>query len=191
MTRLTMKIAALALSLMPVSLPTFANAAAWVVEPQGSSVAFDYMRNGNPATGTFGSFKGAGKFDPVRPEEASITIRIDTRSIDLKDALATAFATSTEWFDSKNHPFVVYELTTLTPRPDGNYDAKGLLTLRGKTLPVSAVLALDLDEKAAKATGTLRLNRADYLLGVGPSAAFVTIGAEVAVRFDLKGRVAR
>lgn len=186
MTRHGLKIAALVLWMMPMAV----NAATWVVEPQGSSVAFDYMRNGNPATGTFATFKGTGEFNPDRPEDASITIRIDTRSIDLMDTMATAFATSAEWFDSKNHPFVIYELTELKPRPDGMYAAKGLLTLRGKTMPVSSVLDLDLDNGAAKATGTLRLNRVDYLLGVGPSAAFVEIGREVSVRFNLTGRVA-
>ena len=40
------------------------------------------------------------------------------------------------------------------------------------------------DEEEARASGTLEINRKDYLLGVGPLSLFVTIGPEVAVRFE-------
>lgn len=179
-------IAVLVLGLMPVS----GMAAQWQVDPGSSRVDFDYVRNGEAATGVFAAFSGAGEFDPAAPETAELEVRIDSRSIDLDDRLASAFATSAEWFDSQNHRFITYRLTGLTPRGDGSYDATGVLSMRGASKPVSAVISLDFDGPVAVATGTVRLDRTEYLLGVGPSAAFVEIGQEVAVRFALRARKA-
>ena len=47
---------------------------------------------------------------------------------------------------------------------------------------------IEIGEGNAKASGTLTIVRGDYLLGIGPSAAFVEIGPDVAVRFDLTAR---
>lgn len=185
MKRLHHAIAALALSLLPVEGLT----AQWQVDAGTSSVDFDYSRDGKPATGVFVAFSGQGSFDPDAPESANLTIRIDSKSIDLSDDLASAFATSAEWFDSKHHRYITYTLTGLKRRPDGRFDASGLLNLRGETRQVASVISLDVDGGQATASGTLRLDRRDYLLGVGPSAIFVEIGPEVAVRFDLRARL--
>ena len=169
-------------------LPTATSAAQWQVNPDNSQVHFDYVRDGETATGLFATFDGEGDFNAAAPESAELTIRIDSRSIDLKNKLASGFATSAEWFDSQNHQFITYRLTGLTKRADGRYDATGQLSLRGETKPVTAIIALDIDGSEATATGTVRVNRRDYLLGVGPSAVFVDIAPEVAVRFHLTAR---
>ncbi|MEM7684060.1 MAG: YceI family protein [Pseudomonadota bacterium] len=167
-------------------LPVPGLAAQWSVDANQSRVDFDYTRNGAPATGVFGSFSGSGAFDVIAPETSELTVQIDSRSIDLNDRMASAFATSAEWFDSSQHRYITYKLTGLKPRPDGRYDAEGMLTLRGQTKPVAAVIALGFDGQTATATGVVSLNREDYLLGVGPSSMFVEIGTEVAVRFELR-----
>ena len=56
---------------------------------------------------------------------------------------------------------------------------------RGKTKPISTVITLDIEADRAFAAGTLEVDRTDFLLGVGPSAMFVDIAPEVAVRFEL------
>ena len=130
-------------------------------------------------------------FDPDAPGEAALELRIESASIDLDDALASAFATSAEWFDSVNHPLVVYRLLKLTPESGDDYHATGTLTIRGRTRPIETTIALEIGDGEAHAAGSLRLDRTDYWLGVGPSALFVDIGREVAVRFDLIARPVR
>lgn len=180
-------VAVLALACLPVT----GFAAQWQVDAGNSTVDFDYTRNGEAATGVFSAFSGAGEFNPEAPETAELEVRIDSESIDLDDRLASAFATSAEWFDSKNHRFITYRLTGLTARGDGSYDATGVLEMRGESKPVSAVIELAFEGPVAVAMGTVRLDRTDYLLGVGPSAAFVEIGEQVAVRFALRARMAK
>ena len=174
---------AVCLSLMLMT--TRSEAADWKVQSAGSEITFEYESDGSPRSGVFASFGGSGKFDPDDPANASMELEIETSSIDLYEILLSSFAQSAEWFDSKNHPKVRYRLLNLKPVEGNLYEAEGLLSIRGKELPISSQIDLSIDESEARARGTLEINRSDYLLGVGPSAAFVDIGPVVQVRFDL------
>jgi polyisoprenoid-binding protein YceI len=167
------------------AVPAHALAMRWVVAPAQSMVEFEYVRNGQPDRGHFAAFTGSGTFDPAAPSDATLELRIDSASIDLDDRMASAFATSAEWFDSATHPHVIYRLVALTPEGDDRYHAVGELTIRGKTRPIETTITLRIGEREAHASGSLRLDRKDYLLGVGPSELFVDIGRPVAVTFDL------
>lgn len=177
--------AGLAMMLVSASV-TFANASGWVVQPAASEILFEYTSDGTPKTGVFGSFDGTGEFDKQNPSNATLELRIETSSIDLGDILASSFAQSAEWFDSKNHPDVIYRLISLTPLDGNRYEAKGRLTIRGEEQPITSQIDLEIGDDSAVAKGSLVIVRADYLLGVGPSAAFVEVGPNVTVSFDLK-----
>ena len=167
-----------------------AHAAEWVVDPASSQIVFEYQKDGAPAEGIFAEFSGSGAMDRADPGAATLELTIETTSIDLYDGMASAFATSAEWFDSKNHPQVIYRLHTLKEIEAPVYEASGTLTIRGKSQPITTEIRLEIGEAEATAKGTLTIVRGDYLLGVGPSAAFVEIGPNVAVRFDLTARQA-
>ena len=165
-----------------------AEAAQWAVDPASSQIVFEYQKDGSPAEGIFAEFSGSGSMDQADPGAATLELMIETRSIDLYDTMASAFATSAEWFDSKNHPQVIYKLHTLKEIGAPVYEAQGTLTIRGKSQPITSEIRLEIGDGNAKASGTLTIVRGDYLLGIGPSAAFVEIGPDVAVRFDLTAR---
>ena len=166
----------------------YAQAASWVVDPAASNIVFEYQKDGAPAEGIFAEFSGSGSMDAADPGAATLEVRIETTSIDLYDTMASAFATSAEWFDSKNHPQVIYALHTLREVAAPEYEAEGVLTIRGKSKPITTRIRLEIGDTEAKASGKLNIVRSDFLLGAGPSAAFVEIGPEVAVRFDLTAR---
>lgn len=178
----TARMAALALALVAGSA---AAATEWAVAPGESRILFQYEADGKPAEGVFIRFSGEGRFDPAAPEEATLTLRIESASIDLGDAKASAFATSAEWFDSANYPHIVYRLHALTPLEGNRYRAEGELTIRRRTRLIVTTIELEIGETQARASGTLEINRKDYLLGVGPLSLFVDIGRKVAVRFEL------
>ncbi len=165
-----------------------ADAGEWRLVPSESEVVFEYESDGQPARGTFGEFSGEGRFRPDDPGAATLELRIRSDSIDLGDARANAFATSAEWFDSANHPNLVYQLRKLTHLEANRYRAIGDLTVRGRSRPVTTTITLEVGARHARASGTLTVNRKDYGLGVGPSALFVEIGPEVSVRFELTAR---
>lgn len=173
------------------AMPAVAAPRHWSVAPQQSRILFDYRRNGQAAEGEFTSFTGEGQFDRDAPVNATLELRIRSGSIDLNDSMASAFATSAEWFDARSHPEVIYRLRHLTPEGGDRFRAEGDLTIRGKTRPVSTTITLDIGADRAFAAGTLAVDRTDFMLGVGPSALFVDIGPEVSVRFELTARPAR
>ena len=189
--RATIGALATALGIALAIAPAAAQPMEWIVAPEQSRVLFDYQRNNQSAEGRFAVFTGEGLFDPDAPGDATLELRIESASIDLNDALASAFATSAEWFDSANHPLVIYRLLKLTPEGGDDYHATGTLTIRGRTRPIETTITLEIEDGEAHASGSLRLDRKDYWLGVGPSALFVDIGREVAVRFDLTARPVR
>ncbi|MEM6420970.1 MAG: YceI family protein [Pseudomonadota bacterium] len=162
-----------------------ATAAEWSADPAASTLGFVYERAGGSAEGGFERFAGSGSFDPARPEEAVLRLAIETRSIELGSLLESAFATSAEWFDSGQHPEAVYELITLTPIDGDRYAAFGTLTIKGRSVDVHSEITLAVSGTAARASGALTVNRRDFGLGIGPVSAFVTIGDEVSVTFDL------
>jgi polyisoprenoid-binding protein YceI len=187
-----MRLISLALAaLVCLSLPAAGAGLEWAVVPEQSRVLFEYRRNDQPAVGKFTKFAGGGAFDRTAPGEATLELRIESASIDLNDTLASAFAISAEWFDSRHHPLVVYRLSKLTPEGGNDYHAVGTLEIRGRTLPIETTITLEIGDGEAHAAGTLRLDRTDYWLGVGLSALFVDIGHEVAVRFELTARPVR
>lgn len=182
------RIAALGLAL---AAGLAAAATQWAVVPVESRIVFGYEADGAPVEGVFTRFSGEGTFDPAAPGDATLELRIDSASIELGDARAGAFATSAEWFDSANHPHIVYRLLGLTPLGGTSYRAEGELSIRGRTRPVSTTVELEIGADVARASGTLEIDRKDYGLGVGPMALFVDIGRDVAVRFELVARAAR
>lgn len=178
----------LALALLVGLAPLARADIVWKVETASSEVVFEYLKDGTPTEGVFRKFEGSGEFDLSAPEDARFELKILTSSIDLFDTIASAFATSAEWFDSKNHPHVTYSLLKLEPVGGNLFAATGEISIRGKTRPLITEIALEIDENTAKAEGTLTIRRIDFLLGVGPGAAFVEIGPDVLVRFNLVAR---
>lgn len=183
-TRRLLTAALLSIALGTSAVP--ASAREWNVQSAASAIEFRYTSDGSPRTGLFAKFEGSGSFDPGDPSSADLLLKIDTSSIDLFDDLASGFAQSAEWFDSKNHPYVIYRLVSLTPIEGDRFRASGLLTIRGERRPVTSEIELIIGDELAAATGELEIVRGDYLLGVGPSAIFVDIGPKVVVSFDLQ-----
>ncbi len=178
---------------LALALPAGASAelgSSWAVLPDASSVRFDFVLDGKPRSGRFVRVEGEGRFDPERLLEAELTIRISAASIDLGNALFSAFAQSAEWFDARTHPEVVFRLTRLEPLGPGLYAALGDLSIRGRTRPARGELALEIEGGQARAVGRLDVDRLDYLLGVGPSALVVDIDRQVTVAFDLAAKPA-
>lgn len=165
-----------------------ADARSWAVEPEASDIAFNYTQDGRQAEGAFRHVEGEGVFDPDDPEATRLELRIQSRSLDLGDPRASAFALSAEWFDAGNFPVARYRLARLTPLGGDHYEALGDLTIKGRTRIVRIPLTLSFDDGAARAVGEVAFDRTEFGVGTGVSSLFVEIGAEVSVAFDIVAR---
>lgn len=178
-------LAALLIALQPITVWAMS---AWTINPAESQIVFRYTLNGEQKEGLFHKFEASGQFSATRPEKASLHLKVTTESIDLSNTLASAYATSAEWFDSKNHPNVEFVLTKLTPLGGTEFLANGTLVMRGASKPITAKLNLSVGTDTAFATGRLTITRRDFLLGYGPSTALVDVGDDVTIDFKLRAR---
>ncbi len=181
---------ALAVALLSATATQAEDAPLWRVDPDRSAIVFGYALNARPAEGVFGGIGGEGRFDPAAPEATRLTLEIDVTSLDLGDPVETAFALSADWFDAERHPQARYRLAQLTALGGDAYEALGDLTIKGRTVVMRTPLTLTVGPGEAQARGALTFDRRDFGVGFGPSALFVAIGTDVAVRFDLVARPA-
>ena len=175
-----------ALAAMALSASAIAEPSVWRIDPDASTVVITFDVDGEPRQGDFGTFQGEARFDPAALEEASLRFEIETASIDLDEPFATDFVKSIDWLFVEEHPIAIYELQRLERVEGDRFRATGLLTMRGRTHPVTGDLTLNLGETAGAAVGKAGFNRKDFNVGVGFSTLFVEIGPLISVSFDLK-----
>ena len=169
--------------------PAAAAPQSYAVVPDRSSVSFHFTEGGTERAGQFEKFSGTGTFDPQAPGEAALSFEVESRSIELGNAIVEEFARTREWFDSAAFPSITFRLTRLEPIASERYIAEGVLGIKGRERPISAPVRLSFGEGEVEAEGDLHVDREAYRLGTGASEAFVDIGREVSVRFRLVARL--
>ena len=158
----------------------------WRLEPANSSMAFEYVENGEEKSGAFGAFEARGVFVPGMPEAARFTLEIDVTSIDLGNALYNSFVQGSEWFGADLHPTAYYRLNKLVPIGPDLYRSTGELILKDVKKTIEATVRLQILEGEAKSSGEVAFNRLDFGIGGGFTEMFVELGETVRVRFDLE-----
>ncbi len=173
------------LALICLFLPILSIAATtWQIEPDKSSLKFTATQNNAPVSGQFKSFTGEINFDPNQLKSSQIKILIDMNSISdpynqLSDTLK-----GKDWFDSKDFPQGIYKSNEIISTGNKTYQAKGMLTLRDKTLPV--VINFNQEEYSpthALMKGSTTIKRTAFGVGQGQWSDTNAIKDEVKIDF--------
>lgn len=103
----------------------------WTVDPVHSVAGFSVR---HMMVGTF-----RGEFSEI---EATLTDgrligRVKVASLEIKDERLKGHLLSPDFFDAERHPEIVYESSSLTVN-DGALTSEGTLTVKDKTVPVTA-----------------------------------------------------
>jgi len=77
----------------------------------------------------------------------------------------------------------------LMPESDGGYVAVGFLRIKSVEMPVQVRLTLAVENDAAHATGTLEIDRRDFMLRDVVLESIVSVGEKVTIGFDLVARM--
>jgi polyisoprenoid-binding protein YceI len=96
------------------------------------SIGFAFSR----IKGRFTSAKGAMLYDEARPQNSSITLVIDSKSIDTGWPHRDEHLRTSDFFDVEKYPTIVFESDRLTPNGNG-WIADGRLTMHGVTKTVA------------------------------------------------------
>lgn len=109
----------------------------WNLDPAHTSVEFA-VRHMMIATvkGTLNLKEGYVETDEAgRP--LRVEARLDARSIHTGVADRDNHLRSPDFLDAENHPEIVFQSTSITPRGEGRYRVEGTLTIRGVTQPIA------------------------------------------------------
>jgi len=171
-------------------LPVISAAAvpAWKIVPNESSLSFTATQNGAPVTGKFTHFTGEINFDPNQLNESNVKIVVDMASIsDVYNQLSDTLKTS-DWFNTKLFPQAVFQSTGFIKTGDKTYQAKGTLTIRDKTLPVTLTFTQQeyTPTKAIMKGGTT-IKRTAFGVGQGEWADTNTVKDDVRIDFTVTG----
>ena len=180
--------AALAICAFGVGLYTAAPAqaeTAWRVSPGESSIAFRYAVGGEAQFGKFEKFAGEGSFEPEHPASAQLSLSIGVDSIDLDDMFRTTMVKTDAWFSTQRHPEAGFVLKRLKKVSGDQYDAVGVLSIKGVELPIETMVTLRIEESRARAIGEFSFARGDFGIGDDFGAMLLDVEDEVAVLFDL------
>jgi len=139
-----------------------------------------------PVEAEFRRFRAQLAFDPSQPETGSARIEIDLASFDIGSEEVNVEARGRNWFDAGNHPQARFDSTSARALGGGRYEARGPLTIKGRTHDASVPFTVKMDA-AGNATfeGVFAVRRLQYGIGEGVWKDTDTVADEVQIRFRI------
>lgn len=174
--------------LLALPLMSFAAAPSWQIVPNESSLTFTATQNGAPVTGKFKNFSGEINFDPDQLKSSNVKIVVDTGSVsDAYNQLSDTLKTP-DWFNTKLFPQAIFKSNEFVKTGDKTYEAKGSLTIRDKTLPVTLKFTQE-EYTATKARmkGETTIKRTAFGVGQGEWADTKAVKDDVLIDFTITG----
>lgn len=150
-----------------------------------SSVTFAYKQMGVPLEGKFNKFTAQISFDPARLNLAQARIDIELGSIDTGSAEADEEVLGKLWFNAKSYPVASFVASGIRAVGANRYEATGRLSIKGKTLDISAPVTFQASGTRGVFDGSFTLRRLDYAIGEGAWADVSTVANDIQIRFHL------
>lgn len=155
----------------------------WHADPARSKIAFTFTQLGAPVEGVFRDYDVDIQFDPDGPA-GEVRVVIDTASLDTGDEDRDAQARAAEFFAVEAFPKAVFEAREIHGWSE-QYQAVGVLTLKGRTRPLTLPFTLTIDGATAHAEGALVVSRHDFAIGTGEWATNLAVGDEVTIAISV------
>lgn len=163
-----------------------AQAGAWNVASDTSSVGFTGEQQGSKFNGKFERFDAVIDFDPAMAASGSVVGSVEVESVNTRDYDRDATLGESDWFDPANHPKAMFESTSIEKTGDGMYVAHGNLTIKGTTKAADMPFSFTQDGDTATFEGKLSIDRFDFNVGEGwNDTSWVGQKVEVDIRLNL------
>ena len=153
------------------------------VLPDKSSISFTSRQMGVPVQGSFPKFTTKLTFDPAKPEAAKVELGIDLATIDAGSKDANDEVVGKQWFNVKMFPMATFISSAVKSVGPGSFEVSGPLTIKGKSVPVTAAFTYKADGSNGVFDGGFVLKRIDFAIGEGPWADVSTVANEIQVKF--------
>lgn len=142
--------------------------ATWVVQPGAGQIGFTGAQAGAPFKGSFGQWSAQVRFDPADLAHSAANVTIATASAKTGDKFQESSLAEAEWFDPAHFPRATFVTRSITAAGPGRYVADGVLTIKGKALPVRLPFTLKTTGNTATMSGQTSIDRVAY--GIGAKA---------------------
>jgi polyisoprenoid-binding protein YceI len=174
----------LSLLLAPLALlPLAAHAADWQVDAAGSTLTFKGTYEDGPFNGSFAKFDAKISFDEADPTKDRFDVTINMASVSTESAERDDTLKTPEFFDTVQFPTAHFVTESFGKGKDGGLEAKGNLTIRTITKPVTLKVKWAGSGNSATLDVDTTLDRLEFGLGAGGDWA--DIGKDVPVHGHL------
>ena len=150
-----------------------------------STITFGYKQMSVPLDGKFKKFIAQIDFDLAKPEQAQAKFDIDVASIDTGSSDGDDEVVGKAWFNAKAFPKASFVSSGIKSLGANHFEVQGKLTIKGKTLPVSAPVTFKPDGANGVFDGAFNIKRMDYAIGEGEWADESTIANQVQIKFHI------
>jgi polyisoprenoid-binding protein YceI len=108
-------------------------AGVYAIDPAHTHVGFTVQHIFSKVLGQFKTFDGVISFDEKEPSADSISVTIQTSSIDTNNEIRDKHLQSPDFFDAAKNPTITFVSVKVKARGDKKYKVEGNLTLHGVT----------------------------------------------------------
>jgi polyisoprenoid-binding protein YceI len=136
-----------------------------------------------PVEGRFRKFAGHVEFDPVRPEGGTARFEVELGSIDMGSPESESEVKKKEWFNAGMFPRATFTSEGVKALGGGRFEARGKLTIKGATQPVSAQFTSADAAGTRTLDGSFIMKRLAFNIGEGEWKATDTVADDVQVKF--------
>jgi polyisoprenoid-binding protein YceI len=183
-------------TIIALSLPAFAFASTWTIDPDHSNVGFKvrHLMISN-VKGSFEKHTGTVEIDDKDITKSKIEVSINTNSINTNVQKRDEHLRSADFFDVAKYPAMTFVSKKVAKAGNDKFTVTGDLTLHGVTK--SVVLDVEGPSKESKdpwgnirkgATATTKINRKDFGLAynVVLETGGVAVGEEVTISLEIE-----
>jgi cytochrome b561 len=157
----------------------------WAVLPAQSSILFTPVWNGEAVEGRFPKFTADIRLDPARLADARVDVVMDLSAATTGNRTVNGSLPGPDWFDVKSNPVARFQSSSISLIKPGRYLAKGMLGLRGVSMPVSLPFTLAIRGNTAVMTGQTVLDRRHFRIGMESDSQGAWVAFPVPIRIHL------
>ena len=155
------------------------------IDPARSQITILSRQMNVPVEASFKKFTAQVTFDPNKPEAGKARIEIDLNSFDIGDPEIIDALKEPNWFDTKKYPTAVFVSSSVRALGGGRYEARGPLTLKGRTHEVVAPFTVRASGADRVFDGAFPIRRLQYDVGDKHWRDTSVVADEVQIRFKL------
>ena len=138
-----------------------------VVDQNHSQVGFKVRHIVSKVSGRFGEFSGTFEISPENLTDSSVTLTIQTASINTDNERRDTHLRSEDFFSVDKFPEITFKSTKIREAGDDEFEVDGILTIHGVAMPTTVdVTFLGFakmgDANKAGFDATAKINRKDF-----------------------------